>query len=106
MKEKPADRANYLQNSPELDLIYRNAALSGSSEPPAADTEIDHHYICLVRRLGCLYELDGDRTGPIYRGNVEDDEDILSERGFNTLKMYMNSCPEGSFSLLALVNSS
>lgn len=106
MKQKPADRANYLQNSPELDLIYRNAALSGSSEPPAADADIDHHYICLVRHLGSLYELDGDRNGPIYRVNVEDDKDILSERGFNILKMYMNSCPEGSFSLLALVNPS
>ncbi|CAG8947830.1 unnamed protein product [Penicillium salamii] len=106
MKEISAEPAIYLQNSPDLDLIYRNAALSGSSEPPAAETEIDHHYICLVRRSGCLYELDGDRPGPIYRGSVNEDEDTLSELGCNILKMYMNNCPEGSFSLLALVNSS
>ncbi|CAG8385331.1 unnamed protein product [Penicillium salamii] len=101
-----ADPANYMQNSPELDSIYRNAALSGSSEPPAAEDEVDHHYICLVKCEGCLFELDGDRTGPMYRGSVKDDEDALSELGCNVLKMYMNSCPEGGFSLLALVNYS
>ncbi|KAJ5612270.1 hypothetical protein N7510_005464 [Penicillium lagena] len=106
MKETPGDRAQYLHNSPELDTLYRKAALFGTSEPPAAESEVDHHYICLVRHSGCLYELDGDRTGPIYRGNLEDDEDTLSEKGCDILKMYMNSCPGGCFSLLALINSS
>lgn len=106
MKEPAVNHARYLQNSPELETIYHKAALSGSTEPPAAEDEVDYHYICLVRRSGCLYELDGDRAGPIYRYNLADDEDILSEKGCDILKMYMDSCPEGSFSLLALVNSS
>jgi ubiquitin carboxyl-terminal hydrolase L3 len=104
MKEIPGDRAQYLRNSPELDTLYRKAALCGSSEPPAAESEMGYHYICLMRRSGCLYELDGDRTGPIYRCNLEDDEDALSEKGCNILKMYMDSYPAGSFSLLALRN--
>jgi ubiquitin carboxyl-terminal hydrolase L3 len=106
MKEPAANHAQHLQNSPELEVIYRKAALSGSTEPPAAEDEVDYHYICLVRRSGCLYELDGDRAGPICRYNLADDEDIFSEKGCDILKMYMDSCPEGSFSLLALVNSS
>lgn len=106
MKQTAPSRAQYLQNSPVLDSVYLEAALSGSSKPPAADTEIDYHYICLVRRSNHLYELDGDRMGPIYRCHLEGDEDILSEKGCNILRMYMNSCPEGNFSLLALVNSS
>lgn len=106
MKQNPTDRARYLQNSSELDSIYHSAALNGSSEPPDAEVEMDHHYICLVRPFGSLYELDGDRIGPKYRGDMEVDEDILSEKALEILKMYMNSCPEGGFSLLALLNSS
>ena len=100
MKQNPTKRARYLQNSSELDSIYHIAALNGSSEPPAAEAEMDHHYICLVRRFGCLCELDGDRIGPIYRGDMEVDEDILSEKALDILKMYMDSCHEGGFSLL------
>ncbi|KAJ5338901.1 hypothetical protein N7452_005629 [Penicillium brevicompactum] len=94
MKQNPADRARYLQNSSELDQIYHSAALNGSSEPPVAEAEMEHHYICLARRYGCLYELDGDRIGPIYRGDMEVDEDILSEQALDILKMYMISAPK------------
>jgi hypothetical protein len=41
MKKTAADRTHYLQNSAELDTIYRNAALSGSSEPPAPESDFE-----------------------------------------------------------------
>jgi ubiquitin carboxyl-terminal hydrolase L3 len=105
MKESKANRTSYLLNSSELENIYHKAALSGSTEPPAAEDDLDYHYLCLVRHSGCLYELDGDRTGPISRYKLADDEDVLSEKGCNILKMYMDSCAGGSSSLLALVRS-
>lgn len=100
------DRTEYLENSEYLDAVYQQAATSGSSEAPPAEAEIDHHYVCLVKRSCFLYELDGDREGPICRNVLEQDEDVLSKNGREIIQMYTQSDLEGSFSLLALVDSS
>lgn len=106
MQKSPNDRAEYLESSSELDMIYHRAAVAGSSQAPAAEMEVEHHYICFVKHAGCLYELDGDRTGPIYRGRLADDEDVLSQQSCDILKKYMDSCPDGGFSMLALTATS
>jgi ubiquitin carboxyl-terminal hydrolase L3 len=105
MRVAPTDRAKYLLESPDLDSIYSKAALEGSSEPPPTDIDVEYHYICLVNYFDYLFELDGDRNGPICRAHLEKDEDVLSRKGRNILKMYIDSCPEGNFSLLALMKS-
>ena len=77
-------------------------AYQGSSAAPEdPEDEVDYHYICLVRshRSGRLYELDGDRSGPIVRGDSSDDwtgKSVVQEyieRGQGNL----------SFNLMALV---
>lgn len=105
MKIAPPNRSQYLLESSDLETIYSEAALCGSSEAPSPDAEVGYHYICLVKHSGYLYELDGDRMGPIYRNCLESDEDILSEKGQEIIKMYIDSCPDGNFSLLALIQS-
>ncbi|KAJ6188554.1 hypothetical protein N7519_003462 [Penicillium mononematosum] len=100
------NRTEYLENSEYLDAVYQQAATSGSSEAPPAEAEIDHHYVCLVKRSCFLYELDGDREGPICRNVLAQDEDVLSKKGREIIQMYTQSDLEGSFSLLALIDSS
>lgn len=64
--------------------------------------EVDHHYICLVKHAGNLYELDGDLDGPINRGAIEENEDMLGP-ALNVVKQYTECEKDGTFSLLALV---
>lgn len=106
MRVAPADRAHHLTESTDLDTMYRKAAFRGSSQPPDPELEVEYHYICLMKHSDHLFELDGDRMGPICRGRLEMDEDVLSEKGRKILEMYINSCPEGNFNLLALIKSS
>lgn len=100
---KAEDRTEFLENSAYLDAVYQEAATSGSSEASPAE-EVEHHYICLVKHSSILWELDGDKEGPIYRNNLDQDEDVLS-KGREVNKMYTESDFEGNFSLMALVSS-
>ena len=54
---------------------------------------------------GHLYEMDGDRKGPVDWGSMEGEHDLLSERGLRLIRKFIDR--EGgqnmNFSLLALV---
>ena len=92
-----------MENSKEIEDVYAEAAQAGSSEAPSAQDEVDHHYICLVKSSGDLYELDGDLGGPINRGHLTEDEDVIARPGLDVIRKYINSEREGKFCLLALV---
>ncbi|KAI0172799.1 ubiquitin carboxyl-terminal hydrolase, family 1 [Hypoxylon sp. FL1284] len=103
-----SSRLELLENSAEVETAYAAAAGQGSSEAPAnPEDEVDLHYICFVksRKDGHLYELDGDRNGPVSKGSVRGPEDdVLSPGGLNVVRGYIND-QEGNlnFSLMALV---
>ena len=81
------------------------SALKGHSEAPSAESEVDHHYISLIKRSGRLYILDGDMEGPIAKGILEENEDLLGRLGLEVIREYTKSDKDGMFSLLALVKS-
>lgn len=87
--------------------MYADAAKQGSSQPPEDPTdEVDFHYVCFVKsKSGCLYELDGDRQGPINRGKVlGPDEDVLAPGGLNVIREYLGlGRGDLRFELMALV---
>ena len=59
---------------------HASAAAEGDTEAPPADAAIDLHFVAFVKSAeGNLWELDGRRKGPLNRGKVPDDEDILGE---------------------------
>lgn len=63
--------------------------------------------MCLVKsRSGTLYELDGDRSGPLKRG-ILSEEDILTGPGLDVVRKYIEreNGEDLNFSLLALVSS-
>lgn len=106
---RPEDRALVLQDSVELEKVYTAAALQGDTAPPDnAEDEVDFHYICFARsKSGKLYELDGDKWGPVDLGVVlAEDEDLLSERVLDVIRVRIAKTEHGeSFALMALADN-
>jgi len=104
---RPMDRALVLENDAELESAYMSVALQGDSKVPEnAEDEVDFHYICFVKshKDGHLYEMDGDLKGPVDRGPLGIDEDVLAERGLSVIREFVKREDDGSgnFSLLVL----
>lgn len=104
----PDERARVLEDSTELEKAHTAVALKGDSAvPESAEAEVEFHYVCYVRseRDGHVYELDGDRKGPIDTGVVlGEGEDALCEKVLGLVRRYVDQA-EGNvnFSLMALV---
>lgn len=79
-----------------------------STVPDNAEDEVDFHYVCFVKshKNGHLYQMDGDRKGPIDRGSLlAPEEDVLAEGGLSVIREFIRREKGGNpqFSLLALV---
>ncbi|MCJ1252311.1 ubiquitinyl hydrolase 1 [Lignoscripta atroalba] len=78
---KPIPRADLLYDSKALESAHQSAASKGDSAAPSATANIDLHYVCFVKSpQDNLWELDGRRKGPLNRGKLDPDDDVLSER--------------------------
>jgi ubiquitin carboxyl-terminal hydrolase L3 len=78
----PLDRAELLYNSPTLEAAHAGAASRGDTEAPPAETDIDLHFVAFVKdKEGNLWEMDGSRKGPLKRGFLGPEDDVLSEKG-------------------------
>lgn len=103
------ERAKLLETSEALERAHAVAAQEGDTSAPEATADIDLHFVCFVKSTsGRLLELDGSRKGPIDRGLLAEDEDILSSKALDAavrpfLKREEESgAGEGRFSLIAL----
>ena len=77
--------------------------------PENAEDEVDFHYVCFVKssKTGHLYELDGDRKGPVDHGSLGVGEDILSGGALSIIQKFFGreNGQNVNFSLLALVSA-
>jgi ubiquitin carboxyl-terminal hydrolase L3 len=100
------ERARVLEDDEQLESAYKAVALRGDTEPPEnPEDEVDYHYVCFVRSAkdGHLYELDGDRKGPIDWGVLPPEEDLLSFKARSVVKEFTQRVAlDVGFSLLAL----
>lgn len=108
-----------MESSQELELAYSLAAAQGDTAAPTdAEADVDYHYVCFAESHinGHIYELDGDRKGPIVRGVVlKPDEDMLAEGGLTIVTEFMESArrevergepgEDVAFNLMALVRT-
>lgn len=79
---KPTERAELLYNSPALEAAHAGAASKGDTVAPQADVDIDTHFVAFVKDAeGNLWEMDGGRKGPLKRGFLGPEDDVLSEKG-------------------------
>ena len=107
----PLERAKVLEDSEALESAYKTVALQGDSAvPESPEDEVDYHYVCFVKssKNGHIYELDGDRKGPIDHGSVrsgDDGGDVLDQAGLKIVRSFMDREKGGNlnFNLLALV---
>ncbi len=103
----PAERAQTIENDKDLESAYNAVATQGDSDVPAnAEDEVDFHYVCFVKshKTGHLYEMDGDRKGPVDRGMLGATEDVLGERALSIIRGFIARERGGNpnFSLLGL----
>jgi len=99
------ERAKVLEEDAELEAAYTAVATRGDSAvPESAEDEVDFHYVCFVKsqKDGHLYEMDGDKNGPVDWGELGDD-DVMSEQGRALVTEFVRrtGCDSG-FSLLVL----
>lgn len=80
----PIERADLLYNSQALESAHQSAASQGQSNAPDATDDVDLHYVCFVKdEKNHLWEMDGRRKGPLNRGQLAEDEDVLSEKALD-----------------------
>jgi ubiquitin carboxyl-terminal hydrolase L3 len=106
----PDARAQLLYESEALESAHRAAASEGDTSAPSADDSVDLHFVCFVKsKDNHLWELDGRRKGPLDRGLLSQDEDVLSDKALDLgPKAFMAREAAGGdlrFSLISLVPS-
>ncbi|KAI1377594.1 ubiquitin carboxyl-terminal hydrolase [Hypoxylon crocopeplum] len=105
----PAARSALLEKTPELATAHHEAAQQGATAAPDAQDDVDLHYVCFVKTEadGRLWELDGRRKGPIARGTLAPDEDVLSEKALlrGPLKFLERGGGDMRFSCVALAGA-
>jgi ubiquitin carboxyl-terminal hydrolase L3 len=76
------DRAQMLYDNQEFEDAHASVAAMGDTKPPSPDAgHLGQHFVAFVRgKDGHLWELEGSRKGPIDRGVLLGDEDVLSSR--------------------------
>ncbi|KAI0401008.1 putative ubiquitin carboxyl-terminal hydrolase [Xylaria palmicola] len=104
----PAERSALLEKTPALATAHHEAASQGQTAAPDAQDDVDLHYVCFVKTDdGTLWELDGRRKGPIARGKLDADEDVLSDKAllWGPLKFLERGGGDMRFSCVALAGS-
>lgn len=86
------DRAKVLEDSDAFEKAHAEAAQLGDTRAPTeiGEARVGQHFVSFVKaKDGHLWELEGGRRGPLDRGALEDDEDVLSpaalEKGLGRL---------------------
>lgn len=107
------ERAKVLEDSDGFEKAHVEAAQLGDTATPAPKSgeHSGQHFVAFTKaKNGHLWELEGDRKGPLDRGALKDDEDVLSpaavEMGLGRL-MRIESEKGGDlrFSAIALAKS-
>lgn len=110
---KPRERAQLLEDTEALEKAHQSAASTGDTAAPEADDSVDLHYVCFVKseKDGHLWEMDGRRKGPLDRGELGVDDDVLSpialDRGVKAFLEREQEAGGGDlrFSLITLAES-
>ena len=106
---QPEDRAVLLEETDSLEKAHQAAAVTGDTKAPDAQADVDLHYVAFVKseKNGHLFELDGRRKGPLDRGELEADEDVLSENALDKgVRAFMErEAGDPRFSLIALAQA-
>lgn len=110
-----ADRSALLYNSSEFEAAHQSTANLGESTVPSLEAmdRLGQHFVAFVKGDdGHLWELEGSRKGPLDRGILDHDEDVLSPKALDRgIRRIINMEKEAGgtdlrFSCIALAPSS
>jgi ubiquitin carboxyl-terminal hydrolase L3 len=76
-------RAELLYNSAPFEAAHKSVEQAGDSEADLTGEREGGHFVSFVKSGGKLWELEGSRRGPLERGDLADDEDVLSPRALD-----------------------
>lgn len=91
--------------SAELERAHIAAARLGDTAAPRAEDRAAHHFLAFVKGDdGHLWELEGSVDGPIDRGDLGGEDDLLSARalGLGVARFLKHAAGNLEFSLVAL----
>ncbi|KAK4230660.1 ubiquitin carboxyl-terminal hydrolase isozyme L3 [Podospora fimiseda] len=76
------ERAEVLYQDKEYEEAHQSVGLMGDTEAPTIRDHIHlgQHFVGYVKANGHLWELEGSREGPLDRGELKEDEDVLSPK--------------------------
>lgn len=80
---KMTERAEMLYNNQAFEDAHRSVENNGDSYSDAEVKRQGGHFVAFVKSEGKLWELEGDRKGPLDRGSLSDDEDVLSQKALD-----------------------
>jgi ubiquitin carboxyl-terminal hydrolase L3 len=101
------ERAKVLEDSVAFEQAHAAAAQQGDTATTSGDGQGQHFVAFVKARDGHLWELEGGRKGPLDRGALADDDDVLSaaavEKGLGRIMgMGMEEGADVRFSAIAL----
>ncbi|KAF2241186.1 cysteine proteinase [Trematosphaeria pertusa] len=107
------ERAKVLEDSEAFEKAHAEAAKLGDTAAPTPEEgeHLGQHFVAFVKgKDGHLWELEGGRKGPLDRGLLKDDEDVLSpaalEMGIGRLiRIESEHGGDLRFSVIALAES-
>ncbi|KAH0019597.1 ubiquitin carboxyl-terminal hydrolase, partial [Aureobasidium melanogenum] len=73
-------RAEMLYNNEAFEIAHKSVEEAGDSHVDPSLKRNGGHFVSFVKCDGKLWELEGSRKGPLDRGSLGDDEDVLSSR--------------------------
>ena len=76
-------RAEMLYNSEPFEIAHKSVEQAGDSHADLTKKRNGGHFVSFVKSGGKLWELEGSRKGPLERGSLADDEDVLSPRALD-----------------------
>ena len=105
-------RAEMLYDSEPFEIAHRSVEQAGDSVADLTGERAGQHFVSFVKSGGKLWELEGSRMGPMERGGLADDEDVLSPQALDMgVKRIIKLNAEGGgedlrFSCIALARRS
>ena len=79
------ERAMMLYENKEFEEAHQSVAEMGDTRAPSAEEgdKLGQHFVAFVKEDGRLWELEGSRRGPLDRGALGEEEDVLSQRALD-----------------------
>ncbi|XP_074621410.1 ubiquitin carboxyl-terminal hydrolase isozyme L3-like isoform X2 [Acropora palmata] len=66
----PEEKGARLEADESISVAHEASAQEGQTEAPSAEARVDLHFVAIVHKDGCLYELDGTKLFPINHGKT------------------------------------